>query len=41
MEKRMKKDLMNELRIIDNGGNIVVSDEVAIHRVGLFTEVEK
>lgn len=29
----MKKDLMNELRIVENGGNIVVSDEVTVHRV--------
>ena len=27
----MKKDLMNELRMVENGGNIVVNDEVAVH----------
>mgnify|MGYP001660196586 CR=1 FL=1 len=41
MEKRMKKDLMNELRMVENGGNIVVNDEVAVHRVKLLEKIKR
>ena len=33
MEQRLKKDVMNELRIPSNGGNIVVHEEVTTHHV--------
>lgn len=36
MEQRLKKDVMNELRIPSNGGNIVVHEEVTTHHVYKF-----
>ena len=33
MEQRLKKDVMNELRIPSSGGNIVVHEEVTTHHV--------
>ena len=33
MEQRLKKDVMNELRVMTNGGNIVVHEEIAMHNV--------
>lgn len=37
----MKKDLMNKLRMVENGGNIVVNDEVAVHRVKLLEKIKR
>ena len=34
MEARLKKDIMNELRVVQNCGNVVVSNEVISHQVG-------
>lgn len=33
MEKRLKKDVMNECRVVENGCNIVVQREETIHNV--------
>ena len=39
MEQRLKKDVMNELRIPSNGGNVVVHEEVTTHHVYNFVSV--
>ena len=33
MEARLKKDIMNELRVVQNFGNLVVSNEMLTHQV--------
>ena len=33
MEKRLKKDIMNEIRIVDNGCNILVHEEISTYNV--------
>lgn len=33
MEARLKKDIMNEIRVVQNCGNLVVSNELLTHQV--------
>lgn len=33
MEKQLKKDVMNECRVVENGCNIVVQREETVHNV--------
>ena len=41
MEKRLKKDVMNECRVVGNGCNIVVQNEETLHNVVLLSSIHR
>ena len=40
MEARLKKDIMNEIRVVQNCGNLVVSNELLTHQVVVLSSYD-